>query len=303
MSSTHQSSARAILYAFVANLGIAISKLAAAIYTNSGSMLAEAIHSLADCGNQILLYIGLKSSDRVPDKEHPLGYGKLSYFWSFIVALMLFSMGGLFSIYEGIHKLRGDAEVSGMWVALLVLGGAILLESASLWGALREIKSVRGDRSLGSWLRQTRNAELVVVLGEDTAAIVGLIIAFAFVYLTMMTGDSFYDALGSICIGVVLIIVAFFIGGRIQSLLVGQSAEPVLQELIDQTIKEHENIEEVLNTITLQFGPSVMLAAKIRMKSGISIEQTVAAINALEERIKSKFPEVGWCFVEPDDRN
>jgi cation diffusion facilitator family transporter len=302
MSSTHQSSARAILYAFIANLGIAISKLAAAVYTNSGSMLAEAIHSIADCGNQILLYIGLRSSDREPDEEHPMGYGKLSYFWSFIVALMLFSMGGLFSIYEGIHKLQGDAAVSEVWVALVVLGGAILLESASLWGALREIKSIRGERSLFDWLKQTRNAELVVVLGEDTAAIVGLVIAFVFVYLTMITGNPVYDAIGSICIGCVLILVALFVGIRIQSLLVGRSAEPGLQMLLDQTIAEHENIEEVLNTITLQFGPKVMLAAKIRMKSGINIEQTVAGINALEKSIKRKFPEVGWSFVEPDDK-
>jgi len=302
MSSTHQSSARAILYAFLANLGIAISKLAAAVYTNSGSMLAEAIHSLADCGNQILLYIGLRSSDREPDEEHPLGYGKLSYFWSFIVALMLFSMGGLFSIYEGIHKLQSDVPISGMWVALVVLGGAILLESASLWGALREIRSIRGERSLFGWLKQTRNAELVVVVGEDTAAIVGLIIAFVFVYLTMITGDPVYDAIGSICIGGVLILVALFIGVRIQSLLVGRSAEPELRILIDQMIAEHEHIEEVLNTITLQFGPSVMLAAKIRMKSGITIDQTVAGINAMEKSIKAKFPEVGWCFVEPDNK-
>jgi cation diffusion facilitator family transporter len=303
MSSTHQSSARAILYAFLANLGIAISKLAAAVYTNSGSMLAEAIHSFADCGNQILLYIGLRSADREPDNEHPMGYGKLSYFWSFIVAIMLFSMGGLFSIYEGIHKLQGDAEVSGVWVALLVLGGAILLELASLWGALREIKTIRGDKKLFTWLKQTRNAELVVVLGEDTAAIVGLLIAFFFVYLTMITGDPFFDAIGSICIGGVLIFVALFIGIRIQSLLVGRSAEPDLQALIEKTITEHENIEEVLNAITLQFGPKVMLAAKIRMKGGISIDQTVAGINALERSIRKKFPEVGWCFVEPDNEN
>ncbi len=302
MSSTHQSSSRAILYAFMANLGIAVTKLAAAAYTNSGSMLAEAIHSLADCGNQILLYIGLSSSNRAADSEHPLGYGKLSYFWSFIVALLLFSMGGLFSIHEGVQKLHGETVISQLWIALVVLAGALLLEAASLWGALREIKPLRGERSMLRWLKQTRNAELVVVLAEDSAAILGLILAFAFIYLTMITGNPLYDALGSIAIGCILILVAIFIGIRIQSLLVGRSAEPDLQCLIEGTIAADENVEELLNVITIQFGVKMMLAAKIRMSSGIDIDCAVSAINSLERRIKEDYPTVGWCFIEPDNK-
>jgi cation diffusion facilitator family transporter len=155
---SHGSSAKAILYAFVANLGIALAKLGAAIYTHSGSMLAEAIHSFADCGNQVLLFLGLKQSQRPADARYPLGQGKITYFWSFIVALMLFSVGGLFSIYEGWHKLSAHEELKQAWVALLVLGVSILLETGSTVGCLREIKKLRKGRSLGQWLKQTRNA-------------------------------------------------------------------------------------------------------------------------------------------------
>ena len=162
-SSQHGSSTRAILYAFLANLGIAIAKTAAAVYTSSGSMLAEAIHSFADCGNQVLLYIGLKQAEKPADDKHPLGYGKITYFWSFIVAIMLFSMGGLFSIYEGWHKLHTPEPITQTWIALVVLGISIVLESFSLLGALREIRQVRGDKPLLNWLRHTSNAELVVV--------------------------------------------------------------------------------------------------------------------------------------------
>ena len=166
----HSSTARAILYAFVANFGIAIAKTWAAWLTGSGSMLAEAIHSYADTGNQVLLYLGLKQSQRPPDAEHPLGYGKLSYFWSFIVAILLFTLGGVFSIYEGIHKFNHPEELSQIWVAIVVLLFAIVLEGGSLLGCLREIRKVRGERPFREWLKHTRNSELVVVLGEDTAS-------------------------------------------------------------------------------------------------------------------------------------
>lgn len=294
------SSARAILYAFLANLGIALAKLAAALYTSSGSMLAESIHSFADAGNQVLLFVGLKQSRRPPDAQHPLGYGKLSYFWSFIVALMLFSLGGLFSIYEGWHKLHEPEPLHKPWVALGVLLFAIVLETGSTLGCLREIKRLRGTRTLKQWLRTTRNAELVVVLGEDLAALIGLVIAFGFVSLASVTGDVRYDALGSISIGVVLIGVSLFIAIRIKGLIVGKSAEEDLQEGIRAEIAAQPGIEALLNAITFQLGPQVMLAVKVRMTPGSTIEAAVAQINQLEKRIKARFPEVAWCFVEPD---
>ena len=298
--SDHSSSAKAILYAFTANLGIALAKLAASIYTHSGSMMAEAIHSFADCGNQVLLYLGLRQAQKPPDAKHPLGYGKVTYFWSFIVALLLFSMGGLFSMYEGWHKLHAPEQLNKAWIALAVLGASILLEFGSLMGCLREIKKLRKERSLGYWLKHTRNAELVVVLGEDVAALIGLVLAFVFVALAAATGNPVFDAIGSIVIGVVLVCVSIFVAVRIKSLIVGRSAEDDLQEAIRADIAADPDIDALLNAITMQLGPDVMLALKVRMKPGLPIETAVAHINALERRIKSKFPEVAWCFVEPD---
>lgn len=299
-SSQHDSSARAILYAFLANLGIALSKSWAAWFTGSGSMLAEAIHSFADCGNQVLLFVGLRQSAKPPDAEHPLGYGKVTYFWSFVVALMLFSLGGLFSLYEGWHKLKAPEPLNQAWVALVVLGVSVGLEIASTVGCLREIGKLRGERSLITWLKRTRNAELVVVLGEDTAALLGLAVAFTFVALAVYTGNPVYDAVGSMCIGVILIVVSLWVARRIKSLIVGKSADPELRRLIDAFIKDDDAIDEVFNIITMQFGSKVMLAAKIRMRADSTLAQSIARINVLEENIKAEFPDVAWCFIEPD---
>ena len=302
MSSSH-GSARAILYAFFANLGIAIAKTAAAIYTRSGSMLAESIHSYADCGNQVLLWVGLRQSEKPPDPEHPMGYGKLTYFWSFIVAVLLFSMGGLFSIYEGVHKLNHPETLSQPWVGLVVLGFSIALEIVSLMGCLREIDKIRGEQSLREWVRVTRNAELVVVLGEDLAALFGLALAFVFLGLATVTGNTVFDAAGSICIGVVLIVVSVFVATRIKSLIVGRSAEPEIRARIDAIFAGDEHITRVFNTLTLQFGPKVMLAAKIALRPGISIDHAIDHINALERRLRQAIPQLGWCFIEPDDED
>ncbi len=300
VSSTHESTARAIFYAFIANFGIAIAKSWAAWITGSGSMLAEAIHSYADTGNQVLLYLGLKQSQRPADDEHPLGYGKLSYFWSFIVAILLFSMGGLFSIYEGVHKLQHPEPLSQVWIAIVVLILAILLEGGSLLGALREIKKVRGERPFREWLKHTRSSELVVVLGEDIGAQLGLSFALGFLITAQVTGNPVYDAMGSICIGVILIVISMFIAWRIRSLLVGRSADPDIQEAIDAIIAEQESIEFCFNTITIQFGPDTMLAAKIKMNPGLTIDEAVASINALERELKARIPKLKWCFIEPD---
>lgn len=300
VGTSHDSTVRAILYAFIANFCIAIAKSWAAWLTGSGSMLAEAIHSYADTGNQVLLYLGLKQSLRPPDMEHPLGYGKLSYFWSFIVAILLFSMGGLFSIYEGYHKLTHPEPLSQIWVALVVLSLAIVLEGFSLFGALREIAKVRAGRPFREWLKHTRNSELVVVLGEDIGAQLGLVLALCFLIIAAITGDPTYDALGSICIGVVLLVISVFVAWRVKSLLVGRSADPEIQEAIDAIISDQKGIEHVFNTITIQFGPDTMLAVKVKLNPDLNINEAVAHINALERKLKERIPKLKWCFVEPD---
>jgi divalent metal cation (Fe/Co/Zn/Cd) transporter len=187
------------------------------------------------------------------------------------------------------------------WVALVVLGLSIALEFGSLLGCLREIRKLPKDKSFGYWLRNTRNAELVVVLGEDVAALVGLALAFAFVALAAATGNSMFDAIGSITIGVVLVCVSIFIAIRIKGLIVGRSAEEDLQEALEMQIAAEPGITKLFRAITLQMGPQVMLAVKVRMKAGISIEEAVECLNRLERNIKARFPEVTWCFVEPDN--
>jgi cation diffusion facilitator family transporter len=299
-NSSQGSTARAILYAFLANAGIAIAKTWAAWLTGSGSMLAEAIHSYADTGNQVLLFLGLKQSAKPPDDEHPLGYGMLSYFWSFVVAMVLFSVGGLFSIYEGVHKLQNPEPLNHVWVAIVVLVIAIFLELSSLLGCLHEIRHIRGERPFRLWLKQTRNSELVVVLGEDIAALLGLCLALIFISLAMISGNPIFDAIGSMSIGVVLIVISVFLSMRVQSLLVGRSADPLIQEAIERVIRDDEDIEHVFNSITMQMGPYTMLAAKIKLKSGIDIDTAVDDINKLEVRLKEEIPNLKWCFIEPD---
>ncbi len=298
--SSHDSTVRAILYAFIANFGIAIAKTWASIVTGSGSMLAEAIHSYADTGNQVLLYLGLKQSQKPPDDEHPLGYGKLSYFWSFIVAILLFSLGGLFSIYEGYHKLTHPEPLTQVWIAIVVLVIAILLEAGSLIGCLREIRKIRAGRPFREWLRHTRNSELVVVLGEDIGAQVGLVLALVFLMLAWWTGNPVYDAMGSMSIGVVLLIISAFVGWRVRSLLVGRSADPEVQAAIEAILGDDPDIVQIFNTITIQYGPDTMLAVKVRMDPNLTINEAVAHINDLERNLKARIPKLKWCFVEPD---
>ncbi len=294
------SSIKAIMYAFMANFGIAIAKGAAAIITGSGSMVAESIHSLADCANQLLLFLGLKRCRMPACEDHPLGYGKVIYFWSFIVAMLLFSMGGLFSIYEGIHKLNNPEPLTSSWIAITVLIFSIILEGLSLAGALREIKKIRGGASLSAWLKSSRNAELLVIFGEDVGALSGLTAALVFVTLTVITGNPMYDSIGSICIGVILIAISIFLILRIKSLIIGRSASPELQEHLREELAKTKDVTRIFNVITMQYGPDVVLAAKIKMDRTLNIDAACKIINGLEKNIKKKFPEVKWTFIEPD---
>ena len=298
---SHQdASVKSIIFALSANLGIAITKTVAAVITGSGAMLAESIHSYADCGNQGLLFLGLKAAKKKPDVEHPLGYGKSTYFWSFIVALMLFSLGGLFSIYEGIHKLHSTEELNSPYVAIIVLSVSMLLEAASLWGCITQINKLRHGVSLWQWLKNSRQSELVVVFGEDIAALFGLLFALVAVVLSLVTGYPIYDSIGSIGIGILLVIVSFFVAVKVKSLLIGQSADEDIRLGINDFLEKRPEIEQVLNVITLQLGPQIMLTVKAKMAEKKSVEKLINDINACEKELKSLFPTIQWVFFEPD---
>jgi len=294
---------KSIFFALGANFAIALAKSAGTVFTGSTSMLAEAIHSFADCGNQALLIWGLKEAKGSASPEHPLGHGRAIYFWSFIVALMLFSMGGLFSIYEGVHKLAGGEPVRYAWVAVGILAFGVVAESVSLWGALREIDKERGELSLWQWFRSSRHSELLVVLGEDLAALGGLVLALGFIALAMITGNPMWDAIGSICIGVLLVLVAILVGVEVKALLVGQSAEPRLVERMRSHLAGQPQVAQIYSLITQQLGSEIMVAVKARMRPQASDVALIEAINAVEHRLRAAFPQVRWIFFEPDLRD
>lgn len=293
-------SRKSIFFALVANLAIALAKTGGAVYTGSASMLAEAIHSFADCANQALLLWGLKQVRRAASAEHPLGYGRAIYFWSFIVALMLFSIGGLFSIYEGIHKLGATEPVRYAWLAIGIIVFSIVAESVSLWGALREINKDRHGRTLWRWFRTTRQSELLVVVGEDVAALGGLAMALGFIVVALVTGDPMWDAVGSIAIGTLLVVVAVLVAIEIKALLVGQSAEPEHVERMRTHLALQPEVAKIFNLLTQQLGTDIMVAVKARMHPAGSETALIEAINRVERGFRKEFPSVRWMFFEPD---
>ncbi len=295
-------SSRAVFYALGANLAIAVTKFVAAAITGSTSMLAEAVHSTADCGNQLLLLLGLRRSRGEPTLDHPLGFGKETYFWSFMVAIMLFTVGGMFSIYEGWHKLGQPEALAHPLLALGVLAFGLGAESLSMWGALREVNKTRGDQSLWSWFRTSRSSELVVIMGEDLAALLGLAIAFVAVLAAWLTGNLAFDALGSIAIGVLLVVVAVAVAVQVKTMLIGQGVEPAVRTAMISWLGQQAGIEEVLDLLTLHMGDDVMVAVKARMRPQGSVDALVDEINAIEVAFKGRFPQTRWVFFEPDVR-
>jgi len=292
-------SVRSILYALGANLAIAAAKTAAALATGSSAMLAEAIHSCADSGNQGLLLWGMRQAKRPPSPDYPLGWGKAVFFWSFVVALVLFCLGGVFSLYEGWHKLQHPQALSYPWVAVGVLVFGLVAETVSLRACLAEVNKVRGKKTLWRWFRESRQSELVVILGEDLAALLGLALALCAVLVTIFFADPAWDALGSMAIGVVLIVVAIGIAVQIKGLLIGRSAEPETEARLREFLERRGEVEEIYKMITMQLGTSLMVAVKARMKAATAAD-LVAAINRAEAAVRAEFPEVQWLFFEPD---
>jgi cation diffusion facilitator family transporter len=298
--SGNANSLRAILLALGANFAIFATKLFAAIVTGSGAMLAEAVHSLADCGNQGLLLLGMRQAKRPASDEYPLGWGRALYFWSFLVAMLLFSVGGMFSVYEGIHKLTAPEPLKWPWLALGVLAFGIVAESISMRGCMQEVNKVRGDQNLWRWFRETRSSELLVIFGEDLAALLGLCVAALAVGGTMLTGNPIYDALGTMVIGALLLIVAVLLAIEVKALLIGQGVDPRRRAELLSFLNDRPEVAEVLNLITLQMGPDVMVAVKARMMPATSDRHLIDAINTVERAMKDQFDDVRWSFFEPD---
>jgi cation diffusion facilitator family transporter len=297
------SSLRAVLYALGANSGILIAKGTAAAITGSSAMLAEAIHSAADCGNQVLLLRGMTEAKREADAKHPLGYGKVVYFWAFLVAVLLFTLGGLFSVYEGWHKLHQTEPIANPIVAILVLAVSIVLEALSLAGCVREIRKVSGGKSLWRFFRVSRNSELIIVLGEDIAALAGLVLALIAILLALVTGNPMFDALGSMAVGVLLIFVAVLLSLEIKALITGESAEAETENAIRAFLVARGEVAEIYNLLTLQMGEGILLAVKARMAETASATAMIDAINRVEADLRIAFPAVRWCFFEPDTRD
>ena len=293
-------SVRAIFFALGANFAIAVAKGVAAYFTGSGAMLAETVHSLADCGNQGLLLLGLRQSKRPPSPDYPLGYGKAIYFWSFLVAVMLFTVGGMFSLYEGIHKLQHPEPLKQWWWAAGVLVFGIVAEGVSMRACLQEVAKARGQRSLWQWFRESRQAELVVIFGEDLAALLGLVLALVAVLLAVFTGNPVWDAIGTICIGALLIIVAVFVAIEVKAMLIGQSVDPLRQQQIREFLDARPEIATVISVITLQLGNEVMVSVQAQMREEHSVAGLTDQINTVERAMKQAFPEVRWSFFEPD---
>ena len=289
-----------VIKSLAVNAIIAVSKGIGAALTGSGAMLAETLHSFADCGNQLLLLLGIKQSGKPADDKHPLGYGRSMYFWSFIVALLLFSGGGMFSIYEGVHKLHSTEPVENAWVAMAILAFGIAAESVSLWGCLREVNKDRGRQSLWRWFRSSRQSELLVVFAEDIAALGGLTIALAFIGLAVATGNPAWDAAGSIAIGALLVLVAVLVGVEVKSLLIGQSVEARVLARMRQHLEARPEVDTVYNLLTQQLGSDVMVAVKAKMRPAASAAALIAAVNAVERDFRSAFPQVHFLFFEPD---
>lgn len=300
MAAHAEGSTRAIFYALGANGGIALAKFAAAFFSGSNAMLAEAIHSLADCTNQVFLLIGLRQAKKPVSSNHPMGHGRVVYFWAMMVALLLFFLGGAFSVLQGVQHWNHPEPLANAGLALGVLGFSVVLESFSLYGAMRQINKVANGKPFLKWFRETRQSELLVVAGEDIAALAGLALAFAAVILSVITGNPMWDAAGSIAVGVLLMIVAVVIIREVKAMVTGESADPETHAAILAHIQARPEVAQVINLITLQWGAQLMVAVRAEMQPLADDRALVSAINAVEASIQQQWPQAVWCFFEPD---
>ncbi|MFD4352219.1 cation diffusion facilitator family transporter [Nocardia sp. NPDC058518] len=292
---------KAIVAALVANAGIAVAKFVGAFITGSASMMAEGVHSVADTSNQGLLLFGQKAAAKDADELHQFGYGRNRYFYSFVVALVLFTLGSVYAIYEGIHKIQHPEELSQPIVAVVILVIAIGLETFSFLTAVRESRPLKGNASWWRFIRNSRSPELPVVLLEDTGALIGLILALGAVGMTMITDDPIYDAIGTLSIGVLLGIIAIVLIVEMKSLLIGEGATPEQGRAIHENLVDGTKITSVIHLKTQYIGPEEMLvAAKVAIAADLDIAGIAEAIDAAETRVRAAVPTARLIYLEPD---
>jgi cation diffusion facilitator family transporter len=290
-----------IIQSLIVNLLIVVCKGFAAFMTKSGSMLAETIHSFADCSNQMLLLLGVKQSQKAADEVHPFGYGKAIYFWSFMVAVLLFSIGGMFSIYEGVHKFNSPEPVKEIYWGVGILLFSIALEGYATYSNIVELNNRKGNVSFIKYLKQTKDSDLIVIFGENSAAVLGLILALIALLVSFYTGDGRYDAIGSLAIGVVLISVAVFLSIEVKSLLIGESGDVIILETIKELVANNSDIESLINCKSIQQGPGeVLVCLKIKCIPNITTAKLSLVINTFEKELREIRPDVKWIYVEPD---
>jgi cation diffusion facilitator family transporter len=291
---------KAIIAALLANTGIAITKFVAFLFSGSSAMLAESVHSVADASNQLLLLLGGRRARRAASAEHPFGYGRERFVYAFVVAIILFSVGGVFSLYEGVGKLRDPHPLENAWIPIVVLVIAIVLEIFSLRTAVIESNLVRGRQTWVQFVRRSKSPELPVVLLEDIAALLGLVFALIGVGMTIITGDAVWDAIGTILIGVLLVLVAVVLGIETKSLLVGEGASLEDDTRIRELIAGHGSVSRLIHMKSLYLGPDELLvAAKVAFGDGATIEQVANSINDLEADLRAAVPVARVIYIEP----
>jgi cation diffusion facilitator family transporter len=294
-------SQRAIIAAFCANLGIALAKFIGFLLTGASSMLSEAIHSVADTGNQGLLLLGRHRADKEADELHQFGYGRERFFWAFVVAVVLFTLGSVFAIYEGVHKIQHPEELSSPAVAIGILGFAILLEGYSLRTAVVESNKLRGEHSWWGFIRHSKVPELPVVLLEDFGAITGLLIALAAVSASIVTGNGVYDGIGSVAIGLILGVIAVVLCIEMKSLLIGEPVSARDRAVYRQAMEGTPGVVRVIHDRTEYLGAEdVLLAAKVEFAPGLSVAELADAVNAIELNVRRALPVIGLIYIEPD---
>jgi cation diffusion facilitator family transporter len=292
---------RAVVAAFAANLGIAVIKFVAFLLTGSASLLAESVHSVADTGNQVLLFVGRGRSIRPASDEHPFGFGRERYFYGFVVSVMLFTVGAAFSIYDGVHKMLNPEMVRSPAIAFGVLALSAVLEGFSLRTGIREANQVRGNRNWGAFIRRSKAPELPVVLLEDLAALIGLAFAFTGVALAVLTGDGIWDGAGSLAIGLLLGTAAAILAVEMKSLLIGESASPEMQQMIIAALEDGPELAGVIHLRTVHMSPDALLvAAKVAVRESDSAAQIAKGIDATEKRVRAAVPIAKMIYLEPD---